>query len=789
MTHLLDAFGRALVRRRGLALLAVLTLTALAVLGALPRVREGVPIDFTPQAIFEEDRESRAVLERLRAAWPRDDNDLVLILDGPVWTPEGVQALRTLATAAGSVPGVVAVDSLVGAVTATRQEGGVRIGPLLSPSPDEAELAAARAAVAGDPSVEPLLVSADGTLATVRVRVDGAISAVSDLGPVVRQVGEVARSVPLAPGFTVAITGVPQVRVEVVELLLAEQVRFFPLASVLFAVVLVVIFRKPLPALLPLFTVGLAVLWATGLLLAMGVTFNVFSELVPTLVLVIGLSDGIHILARYREELEAEPAGAPSTEAAMGRTVVAMAGACLLTSVTTAVGFGSLATASSRVIRDFGLHAAVAVLVAYVAVLVALPTLLAWVPARTVLATRRRGTDHPLRGALAALDRAVARWPRRVLAVTAVFTALALGVSSQVRTDSHMMEVHPTDHPQQAVFRRVEASLGGIVPVVVHLEGPPDVFRDPAILGRVHTLAAHLRSTEHVGWVTSPADAVASVHHLLTGERAVPDDEALLAQELLLLESAGPALGLDRVVDADFGRARVLALTSDVSGHWFVELGHSLQAYGDALFAGTGVEVVVGGDGVLASAGIHRIINDLLTSVGLAFGVILLTLAVALRNLRLAAAAMIPNALPLLCTLAVLVALGDALRTSNVVSFAVALGLAVDDTIHFLVRLRQECQAGGSLSQAISRTFRGAGEAIVLTSVLLAIGLGVLTVSDLNPTRDFAVFALATVASALVGDLLVLPALLHVWGPRLLDPMANDADPAYVPPATSPGHP
>jgi predicted RND superfamily exporter protein len=133
---------------------------------------------------------------------------------------------------------------------------------------------------------------------------------------------------------------------------------------------------------------------------------------------------------------------------------------------------------------------------------------------------------------------------------------------------------------------------------------------------------------------------------------------------------------------------------------------------------------------------------------------------------RLALIALIPNLVPLVFILAALGLMGADLQTSNIVSFTVAVGMAVDDTIHFIVRYREERRRGQVKSEAIRRTFHGAGQAIVLTSVLLVLGFGVLGTSELTSTRDFGILASVTMTAAMLGDLLLLPAMLHLFGSR-----------------------
>ena len=169
---------------------------------------------------------------------------------------------------------------------------------------------------------------------------------------------------------------------------------------------------------------------------------------------------------------------------------------------------------------------------------------------------------------------------------------------------------------------------------------------------------------------------------------------------------------------------------------------------------------------MLASIGIDKLIGDLMSSVGLVFGIILVVLSLLLRNIAHTLLAFVPNVLPLLTTLAFLQLAGRDLQVSNIVSFTVAIGLAVDDTIHFVARYRSERSNGHDHDTAMKNTIHGAGYAIVLTSILLICGFGLLTTSQLSSTYYFGTLTAVTLVSAIVADLFLLPALLNWWEAR-----------------------
>lgn len=748
-----DRYGRALVRHRLLALAIILVLTALAGLGIAQRLNAGLPVDFTPQAIFIDAGPMVDRLDEIQESFGREDNDLLLVLDGPALASDaGEQALRDIEEKMLDAPEVDTVTSLL-TVPAIQNEDGTLI---IEPPLEGRSMADALTLAAADPYLQGLVVSADATTTVVRVRIDPALEAVGDLGPVIRRLEGQARTVTLPDGVDLLVTGVPFVRTEVVEMMLTDQTRFAPIVAVMFAVTICVLFRRVQLGLGPLFAVLGAVIWAMGVLFVGGATLNILSILVPVLVLVIGIADGIHLVSRYREELFIDQ----DPEAAMGRTLHHMMVACFLTTFTTAASFASLLVADTRVIRDFGLHSAIAVMVTFVAVILILPVWVAFVPKDRVgePPTERPSAEKRI---FAGLDALVWKRPGTVLTVTLLMTVIAGAAGSTVRPNSRLLEMYHDAHPTWSAIKRTEQQLSGVVPIFIHLEAGAGDFLEPARLERMKQLQGELETWEMVRWTTSLSETVERIHETLTDQTGLPTDRETIAQELLVAEVSGD-LPLETIATADYRQVRIMALCADIGGRKFVQMRDHMQARADALFADEGVRADVTGDGLIASVGVNGLIEDLMTSVGLIFVVILGAMWVTLRDFKLAVVTSLPNVLPLVFTLAMLWAISADLQTSNVVTFTVAVGLAVDDTIHFLVRYRQELDAGHDHKAAVRRTFLGAGHAIVLTSLLLVAGLGVLATSSLTTTRHFGLLSSVTMVAAVLADLFLLPALLHM---------------------------
>jgi predicted RND superfamily exporter protein len=216
-------------------------------------------------------------------------------------------------------------------------------------------------------------------------------------------------------------------------------------------------------------------------------------------------------------------------------------------------------------------------------------------------------------------------------------------------------------------------------------------------------------------------------------------------------------------VTSDFRNARIHVRVSDVGAKAQLQLAERFEDKLGSLFgADSGVNYRLTGDAFVASVALDSFIRDLFYSLLIAIVIIFAMMTVVFRSLKLGLVSMLPNTIPLVMTFGYMGLMGINLNTTTIIIFAISLGLAVDDTIHFLARFREELDRRDTAKEAILYTYYGAGRAILLTSVLLVTGLAVLLLSDFVPTRQFGILTSITIGGAVFGDLILLPSLLYL---------------------------
>ena len=758
----MNRLARWLMAHRTVVGVAVLLTTLVALVG-LGRLG----FDFTPTALFEYEGGDREFLDRHLERYGKDDTTVLVVLrTKDVFAPNALRSLRRLLAELGSPrlrrEGVVRVSSMLNQKEVLVRRGTMVVGPLVQNLPKSAaERSALRRMVLGHPMARGFLVSKDATIASTLVELDPKLVAVERVRPLVERIEAVAARESKRSGLEYRVGGIPYVRVDVVRFLIQNQIVFIGLCLLMYILVLWVIFRSLHGVIVPLLTVGVAVIWGMSTLGWTGQRLDIINNVLPTLIFVIGASDAIHALVRYHEERRA----GSDREGAIRIMLTRIGMACLLTSATTAIGFGSLGVAKIRILRDFGIYAAIGVMLAYLVTILVVPLLLSKMKSEPRVVA---GGDRPdlVSRILGMLARTTRKRPKTVLLAGLLVTAVCGVGAFRVTADNRMLDVYRSGHPTHQTHTLLDEKLAGAIRLDVALWSKrSEAFSEPDVLRRVEALGRFVESLPGIRRAISLADVVKEMSFAMDGgkpgSRKIPKDGRLVTWYLDLYQSRAPSRDLERFVNVAYTHGRILAWGKDVGAKAFLRLVGRAQREADRLFPpATGVKARVTSTSLIAYRGINNLITDVFHSLMAAFLVIFLFMALLFRSFKLAAISVVPNVAPLLITLGVMGWAGTYLELSTVIVFSISLGIAVDDTIHFLSRYREELQKGAEVAGAVEAAIHTSGRAMLYTTVLLLAGCAVLSTSSFVPTLNFAWLVGTTLLAALLGDLWLLPALM-----------------------------
>ena len=354
--------------------------------------------------------------------------------------------------------------------------------------------------------------------------------------------------------------------------------------------------------------------------------------------------------------------------------------------------------------------------------------------------------------------------PWRLIAGSALVAAISFGFGLKVVVDNHLAELAPKGSEVLDTNRVLDEELGGMIGIQFDLLGEPGVFHREETLRALHEVELQLGEDPIARMVQGPGGAIAYGSFTLGGPVRVPSQE--IVDRVLSRHGDG---ALSRVIGPEGGRGLINLSSRDPGALAFDEATDRMLPLVEEAVAPFGVEVVPTGTSWVAYRGINAIAEDLRASLFIAFLIVTLLVGLLFRSVRLALISIPPNALPLLMGYGFMGMVGLELEPPTAVVFTLALGIAVDDTIHLLARYREERRRGVPPKAATSEALRRCGVAVTVTSLLLTMGFWVNTLSGFPTTVALGSLGAVVIASAWICDLLLLPPLLVLFGEKSED--------------------
>lgn len=758
------------VTRRAWPVLAGVTLATLLALVALVDVRalaEGrwleVPrltIDPSQSSVLPRESEDRAYYDRIRRIFGSDDA-LLLAIHRPegVFEPETLDAIRRLTRRLEELPYVRSVMSLSNTPDIRGEGDDLLVAPLYEGRPeDQAEADAVRAHLARNPVLSGSLASEDGTTALVVV----SLLEVSDLEFTLqgfdRQVLAAARDA-LGDRAEVHLSGGPHIQAETSRILIRDLATVVPAAALVLMVVAFLSFRTARGVVIPLLTVGIAVAWLMGFASLVVPHLNVVTSSVPAILLGIGFAYAIHVVSAYYEAVRdaGREGGADEGRTAAATAIREVGVPTLLTGLTTAVGFASLATSPLSAIREFGLLASLGVASVMVACLTFAPALLAVLPAKAPPGSSRDGDR--IDRLLAGLGRFDLRHRRGILVAGAALALLSVAAIPRIQVSTNLVDNFPRGHPVRASIEAMNDLLGTSDQVYVVLETDyRNAFKEPVNLDEVARLDAWLEEQPEVGSVASVADYVKLIHRGFHGNRPeeyrIPDSKGMVSQLLLF----GASNETRRLVDSQYQittlQVRIRAVNSAEVVNFADRVERRLAALPPHLRGR------ITGSSVLVARTNDDIAFGQALSLTTAFVIIYAILALLFASFWIGLVAMVPNVLPVLIYFGTLGWFGITLNVTTGLVACLVLGIAVDDTIHLMARFSALARERADEESGIREALRQVGRPVTYTSIALCLGFLAISRSTLQQQVEFGALAAFTLAVAWVVDLTFTPALM-----------------------------
>jgi hypothetical protein len=723
----------------------------------LPRLA----IDPSAEGLMLEKDPARLYYEGIKERFGSDNLTVVLVKADDVFTPHVLGVIKRLSDGLEKIDGVSRVESLTTVKNIKGEGDSIDTEPLIGSvvPTDAAGLARVRRDALGNRVFVGNIVAADGratgiTLYTAAKADDNQFNsrftdAVEAL--IKRESG---------PGLTIYQIGNILTKVVNAQNIATDQRTVVPLGAAVLLLVLLIAFRTPQGVVIPIATAFLSIVWALGLMVLMGLRLNLLTSIVPSLLMAIGFTEDVHMISVYHHRLEQGDDKLTAIRSMLSESAMPM----LVTTLTTVAGFGSLIFTDITMLIQFGWASSMGLAANFVVTMMLLPIMLRYWPIPRRL-RRAAFEDESTHGLIPRLMERLGEFNLRyrvhILVVSGLLVVGSLVGWSLLRVDTDFISMFPEKSMIRQRISDLHAALGaGLNFYVVVDTGRPDGIKDPAVLKKIADLQDFLAGTGKVDKTVSVADYVRKMHREMNGGNpafeVIPDTLEQVAQYLLLLE------GRDLAKFLDFNASAAnIVVRHNLTGSWGLsELRKQLDAYLATHFPKT-ITVRATGETILTNDAVDFLAINELTSFSSTFLIIGLIHSLLFMSLKAGFLSLIPNAVPIVCVYGLMGLLGIPLNMSTAMVATIAIGIAVDDTVHHMVTYSRQLNEHHDQKIAMFNTLKSQGRPIIFVSVALAAGFLTMVVSSQPNTVTFGLLAAFVMLLALVGELTLTPVLMN----------------------------
>ncbi|MFY0688761.1 MAG: MMPL family transporter [Cyclobacteriaceae bacterium] len=534
--------------------------------------------------------------------------------------------------------------------------------------------------------------------------------------------------------------------------ILREMILFMGLALLAIVIILWRLYKRIVDIVIPILTVVSAAAILLGMMGFLGKSIDLMSSLLPAIMFVIGMADIIHINTHYRELIRKGNEKKQSIRLAIKEVGLAT----FITSATTAVGFLTLLTSDIPSIRQFATFAATGIMIAFGLAISLYPAILYLTPA-----PEQNNLGKNTGRLLPRIFLFGIRNARTIALTSMVLLFIGGSVVSNLRVDNYLSEDLPQDHPIRKSYTFMDNHFGGVRTMELVITPSKQVF-DQEVIRSINKLEQYLESNYHASILLSAAGVVKSTNQALMGgilnQYSIPTNANQQAKVDRSIERLTKSGSIDILYNEATNSTRIFARIPDWGGRILRQKNAALLQFADAHLPGLKIRLT--GMPYLIDMNNQKMVEDMMLAIATALLLVGMLMGFLFRNLTVMLSAFIANLIPLLLIVAVLVAFDIYINIPTAVIFTIAFGISVDDSIHFLSRVKVEMGKGRSLIYAIKRSVVSTGKAVIYTSLILFAGFGSMLFSDFGSTSRFGLLVSLCLVFALLADLFLLPSLL-----------------------------
>jgi hypothetical protein len=511
----------------------------------------------------------------------------------------------------------------------------------------------------------------------------------------------------------------------------------------------------------------MVVIWTIGLMVILNIDFNIMTYIIPTLLFIIGIGDSVHFLVKYFGTLSE----VKDKKQALSQTLEKIGTAIFLTSITTSIGFASLIRSNIDIVRQFGMMTATGVMFAFILTVTYLPAMIMLFKQTPITKLKSYSLGFRI-NILKGFIKVVRYYPKPIIIFTFFFAIISVIGAFKINSHNSLMDDLKPGTKLYDDIMLAEKRMGAILPleIIVSINNPNKLevndIRDPIFLQNLDMLQQYISSIDDIGKMISMVDHIKEFNRAMNDGNnkyyTIPSSRPAITQTILIYGDK-----FNSLINFDYTKARITGRVKDIDSKRAAEIKKDIYRFVENKMPDY-FKVDITGTTFLALATNDYLVSDLTTSFVAAFILITLVMIILFKSISITLISIIPNTIPMLAMAAIMGYFDIILRPPTAMTFAVAFGIAVDDTIHYLTRYRMELPGHKwHYRMANDKTIMTTGLAMITTTGILVTGFLILVFSSFTPTADFGLLAALTIFIALICDLTFLPALLGLVKPKI----------------------
>lgn len=764
----------------------------LIIIAAIVSQLPNLTIDISTEGFMHKTDPARVDYDAFRDQFGRDELIVIAIRSQEVFETKFLEKLKKLhEDLFENVPYIDDITSLINARNTRGKKDELIVEDLIENQPETTEeIAIIKQRALDNPLYQNLLISEDGKMTTIVIRTQTYSSAGTDIdvldgfeddenkinttddkqyltdkenSEVVNAVNNVVKK-HKSPDFEIYIAGSAAVTHFLKQSMIKDVRTFLSLAFITVGAFLFIMFRRITGVVLPLLIVVLSLVSTISLMAAFKVPIKLPTQILPSFMLAVSVGYSVHILSMFYHNFRKSRSKEDAIVYSMGHSGLAV----VMTAATTAGGLFSFSTSEVAPIADVGIFAGTGVLLAMVYTIILMPSLLALIPVKIVKNEKEISEDTIVDRFLSKIGRISTYHPYKILIISAVILAFSVVGIMKIRFSHDILKWLPKDNSVRVATEKIDKELRGSVNLEIILDtGKENGLYDPDILNRMEKTAAYLETLEtgrvFAGKAWSLTTILKETNRALNENRqeyyAIPQNKKLVAQELLLFENSGSD-DMEDFTDTLLSKARLMVKVPFVDATAYTKFLETINEQLEKTYPD--VKITLTGMSALMFRTVVNAIASMAKSYIYALIVITILMILLIGRLRIGLLSMVPNLSPIIVTLGIMGWANIPMNLFTMLVGNIAIGLAVDDTIHFMHNFRRYFEKSNDAKAAVMETLHTAGRAMLVTSCVLSIGFFIFMFASMNNLIQFGFLTGLAIILALLADYFIAPALMVV---------------------------